>query len=52
MLDSNIPLDIHLMVKWDDFKLLSQKLLKDSTKKIQTVGDQLQVGGVVRRQSV
>ena len=52
MLDNNTPLDVHLMVKWDDIKRLSQKLFKDANKKIQTVGNQLPVGEVVRIQSV
>ena len=39
MCDNNTPLDVHLMVKWDDIKRLSQKLLKDATKKIRILGD-------------
>ena len=51
MLDNNTPLDVHLMVEWDDIKRLSQKLYKAHSKSVRTVGKQLSCGQVVRIQA-
>ena len=52
MIDGKTPLDVHLMVKWEDIISLSQKLYKASAKKIHTVGSELSQGQVVRIQAV
>ena len=51
MLDNRTPLDVHLLVKWEDIKALSQKLYIHHAKKTKTVGSQLSQGQVVRIQS-
>ena len=51
MLDNRTPLDVHLMVKWEDIKRFSQKLYKAHSKKARSVGKKLSVGQVVRIQS-
>ena len=38
MLDNNTPLDVHLMVKLEDIKRLSQKLYKVQSKFVRTAG--------------
>ena len=52
MLDNNTPLDVHLVVKWDDIKRLPHKLFKIVNKKNRTVGEQLPVGEAFRIQLI
>ena len=52
MSDNHTPLEVHITVKWEDIKRLTQELYKTHSKPVRKVGKDVSIGQIVRIQSV